>query len=88
MTIPYKIIFSAVRDMDFNATSDELIFSSGLMSVCANISIIDDQIPETAETFRVQLVSTNISRAIIAEPAATIIITDTDSMLQMHPHVY
>lgn len=68
--------------MDFVSTSQELIFSADIRTVCTTISIVNDQTPELNETFQVQLTSTNISRAVLGQSSTTITITDTDSMFQ------
>ena len=66
--------------MDFTSTSQDLVFSANLVTVCATIPIVDDQIPEPVETFQVQLISTSLSRALLGQSLATVIITDIDSM--------
>ena len=74
------IIITATTDVDFTSTSQDLVFSANLVTVCATIPIVDDQIPEPVETFQVQLISTSLSRALLGQSLATVIITDNDSM--------
>ena len=74
------MLLAANRDMDFVSVSSDLTFTAGLAPQCTAIMTLDDHIPEHEETFTVQLTSTNISLAVIAQSEATVTITDTDRM--------
>ena len=76
------MVYAAMQDVDFMSLSGDLTFSAGLEPPCVTVMILDDFIPELAETFRLRLTSSSIPRAVIVEPIATITITDSDRTLQ------
>ena len=65
--------------MDFQPLAIELTFSALDRILCANITILDDEILENNETFTVQL-SSNDPDAIVAVPQSTVTIIDDDGM--------
>ena len=55
----------------------ELIFSPAVVSLCANVSIVDDSILESTEQFSVELSTTDFD-VMLANTSASVIILDDD----------
>ena len=55
----------------------ELIFSPAVVSLCANVSIVNDSVLESTEQFSVELSTTDFE-VMLANSSASVIILDDD----------
>ena len=72
-----KLFHFFAANMDFIELAQDLIFSIDTTTLCVNISIVDDQILESEESFELKLDAAETSRVLLN--SATVTITDTDS---------
>ena len=73
---------AATNGSDYSGVSIDLVFTAGTSNgtlQCINVTIIDDSLVESNETFSVTMTTSN-SVVVLGNNLTTITITDTDSM--------
>ena len=73
----FFLFFATSETLDYNATASVLLFSITDTQQCTTVGIIDDTTLETAETFSVQL-STSDVQVILLPSQAIVIISDDE----------
>ena len=76
---------SITGGVDYTSVSFELTFDSDTMSICRRVPIMDDQLDEGDEMFRVTLTTDDPDTSLDPEDAmVTIVDDDSESMYNMY----
>ena len=72
------LLFSIAAGEDYISNGDTLTFDETTLSACFIVTILDDQLPETAEFFSLELTQIDPA-AVIPDPIADVRIDNNDS---------